>query len=153
MGKFVSNIDEGGQVGVPVMDRPHTLVQYQYEHGTLSVLAFNKGASTGIGIIHWFSTSMGTFHYRYWHPNMVPILILAFLHFGSVLVWHSPLPPLLAFRCVRTGIGKYVLGISTNMGIFHYRNWNSIVPIPVLAFLHFCSVPVWADSITGTDNQ
>jgi hypothetical protein len=55
------------------MDQPHTLVQDQYGHDTLLVLAFNKDASTGIGIIHWFSTSMGTFHYRYWHPNMVPV--------------------------------------------------------------------------------
>jgi hypothetical protein len=86
MGKFESNIDGGGQVGVPVMDQPHTLVQYQYGHGILLVLAFNKGDSSGIGIIHWFSTSMGTVHYRYWHSNMVLILVLAFLHFGSVPV-------------------------------------------------------------------
>ncbi len=86
MGKVVSNIDDGGQVVVPVMDRPHTLIQYQYGHGTLLVLAFKKGANTGIGIIHLFSTSMGTVHYQYWHPNMVPILVLAFLHFGSVPV-------------------------------------------------------------------
>jgi hypothetical protein len=86
VGKFVSNIDGGGQEGVPVMDRPHTLVQYQCGHGTLLVLTFNKGASTGIGITHWFSTSMGMVHYPYWHSNMVPVLVLAFLHFGSVLV-------------------------------------------------------------------
>jgi hypothetical protein len=63
-----------------------SLVQYWYGHGTLSVLAFNKEVNTGIGIIHWFSTSMGTFHYRYWHPNMVLVLVLAFSNFGSVLV-------------------------------------------------------------------
>ncbi len=83
---IICDIDGGGQVGAPVMDQPHTLVQYRYGHGTLSVLAFNKGANIGIGIIHWFSTSMGTFHYRYWHPNMVPVLVLAFLHFGLVPV-------------------------------------------------------------------
>jgi hypothetical protein len=68
------------------MDRPHTLVQYRYGHGTLLVLAFNKGADPGIGIIPWFSTSMGIFHYRYCHPYMVPVLVLAILHFGSVPV-------------------------------------------------------------------
>ncbi len=52
IGKIVSDIDGGGQVGVPVMGRPHTLVKYQYGHGTLLVLAFNKGANTSIGIIH-----------------------------------------------------------------------------------------------------
>ncbi len=63
-----------------------SLGQYRYGHGTLLVLAFNKGANMVIGIIHWFSTSMGTFHYWYWHPNMVPVLVLAFLNFGSVPV-------------------------------------------------------------------
>jgi hypothetical protein len=63
-----------------------SLVQYRYGLGTLSVLAFKKGADTSIGIIHWFSTSMAMFHYRYWHPKMVPVLVLVFLNFGSVPV-------------------------------------------------------------------
>jgi hypothetical protein len=43
------------------------LVQYQYWQGTLPILALN-GASIGIGIYaFWFSTSIGTVHYRYWH--------------------------------------------------------------------------------------
>jgi hypothetical protein len=63
-----------------------TLVQYQYGHITLLVLAFNI-AHTGNGISAlWFSTGIGTFHYCYWHSKMVPVLVLAFLHFGSVLV-------------------------------------------------------------------
>jgi hypothetical protein len=45
----------------------YILVQYQYQHGTLPVLALN-GAHTGIGIFALLSiTSMGTVHYRYWH--------------------------------------------------------------------------------------
>ncbi len=43
------------------------LVQYQYWHGTLPVLALN-GARTSIGsFARLASTSMGTVHYRYWH--------------------------------------------------------------------------------------
>jgi hypothetical protein len=78
MGKFASNIDGGGQVGVPVMDRPITLVKYEYGHGPLLVLAFKNGTRMGIGIIHWLSTGMGTVHYWYWHSEMVPVLVLAF---------------------------------------------------------------------------
>ncbi len=66
------------------------LVQYQYGHSLLLILAFNC-ASTGIGIsAFWFSTSMGTVHYQNWHLIMVPVLVLAYLHFRSVPVWaHS----------------------------------------------------------------
>jgi hypothetical protein len=35
--------------------------------------------------------------------------------------------------CAHTSSGNYVLGFSTSMGTFHYLNWHSIVPIPVLA--------------------
>jgi hypothetical protein len=49
--------------------------------------AFKNGAHTGIDIILWFSTSMGTVHYRYWYSKMVPTPVQAFLHFGSVTVW------------------------------------------------------------------
>jgi hypothetical protein len=63
-----------------------TLVQYQCGHIPLTVLVFNI-ARTGIGIFAlWFSTSIGTFDYWYWHSKMVPVLVLAFLHFGSVPV-------------------------------------------------------------------
>ncbi len=45
----------------------YILVQYQYRHGTLPVLALN-GARTDIGIFALLSsTSMCTAHYRYWH--------------------------------------------------------------------------------------
>ncbi len=45
----------------------YILVQYQYRHGTLPVLALN-GARAGIGIFALLSsTSMGMVHYRYWH--------------------------------------------------------------------------------------
>ncbi len=44
-------------------------------------------ACTGTGISAlWFSTSIGTVNYRYWHSTMVPVPVLSFLHFGSVLV-------------------------------------------------------------------
>jgi hypothetical protein len=79
----------------------------------------------------------------------------------------------LTIKDARTGIGVFALWISISMGTFHYWSWHSIMPVPVLAFLHFSSVPVWAwtftqtgtgifavdsvpvwaDSITGTDNQ
>jgi hypothetical protein len=67
-----------------------TLVQYQYGHIPLPELGFNNGSSTSIGIfVLWFIISIGTGHYWYWH-SMVPILVLAFWHFGSVPVWaHS----------------------------------------------------------------
>ncbi len=92
------------------------------------------GSITGTGIPKWSP-------YRYWH-------------FCTLVQYryryrHSPLP-VMAFSCARTGIGNYVLGFSTSMGTFHYWNWHSIVPVPVLAFLHFGSVPVWAHPITGT---
>ncbi len=45
----------------------YILVQYQYPHGTLPVLALN-GARTNIGIFTLLpSTSMVTVHYLYWH--------------------------------------------------------------------------------------
>ncbi len=63
-----------------------TMVQYQYGHIPLPVLVFDI-ACTGNGISAlWFSTGIGTFHYRYWHSTMVPVLVRAFLHFGSVPV-------------------------------------------------------------------
>jgi hypothetical protein len=63
-----------------------TLIQYQYGHIPLLVLVFNM-ARTGNGISAlWFSTNIGTFYYRYWHSTMVPVLVRAFLHFGSVPV-------------------------------------------------------------------
>ncbi len=44
----------------------YILVQYQYRHGTVPVLALN-GARTSIGIFALLSsTSMGAVHYWYW---------------------------------------------------------------------------------------
>jgi hypothetical protein len=176
------------------------LVQYQYWHIPLPELAFQNGAHTGIGIVAhwfstgvgtvyywywhskngartgtgifalWFSTGIGTVHYRYWHSKMVPVLVPAFLYFGSlsVLAWvitgngiqwcpfrfwhfrtlvqyqygHITLP-VLAFNIARTGNGISTLWFSTGIGTFHNWYWHSkMVPIPVLAFLHFGSVPV-----------
>ena len=64
-----------------------TLVQYQYGHIPLPELGFNNGSSTGIGIfVLGYIISIGRGHYWYWH-SMVPDLVLAFWHFGSVPVW------------------------------------------------------------------
>jgi hypothetical protein len=60
-------------------------VQYQYGYGKLLVLALN-GASTGIGIYaFWSSTSIGMVHKRYWHL-MVPVTVMAFMHLGPLPV-------------------------------------------------------------------
>ncbi len=142
-------------------------------------MAFNC-ASTSIGTsAFWFSTSMVTVHYQHWDSLIVPVLVLAFLHLGPVPVlahtitgtgiqkwcsywyWHcctlvhyryghSPLL-VLVFNFARTGIGISALRFSTGTGTVHYPHWHSkLVPIPVLAFLHFGSVPVWAHSATRT---
>jgi hypothetical protein len=58
-----------------------------WAHSTLPALSFYNGACTGIDIsAPWFSTSIGTYHYRNWHSKMVPLPVLALLHIGSVLV-------------------------------------------------------------------
>ncbi len=110
-------------------------------------------------------------------PTLCPYWYWHFCTLVQYQYGHSPLP-VMAFHCACTGIGKYVLGISTSMGTFHYRNWNSIAPVPVLAFfalwfststgrfhkwywqsmmtipllafMHFGPVPVLAWFITGT---
>jgi hypothetical protein len=83
--------------------------------------------STGTGISALLcGTGRCTFHYRYWHSTMVPVLVRAFLHFGSVLV--------MAQSNTRTSIQK-------------------MVPVLVLSFLHFGSVRVKAKFITGTGIQ
>ncbi len=160
-----------------------TLVQYQYGHSPLPILEFNC-AHNGISMsAFWFSTSMGTVHYQCWHSIMVPVLVLALLHLGSVPVlahsitgtgiqkwcpyryWHfctfvqyqyghSPVLVLAFYNCARTGIGISALWFNTGMDTVNYWYWHSeIVPIPVLTFLYFGSVPVWAHSITGTGIQ
>jgi hypothetical protein len=67
-----------------------TLVQYQYGHVPLPVLASQHGAHTGTGIFKlWFSTGIGTIHYRYWH-SVVIIPKMANMYLESVPVWaHS----------------------------------------------------------------
>ncbi len=62
-------------------------MHYRFRHIPLPVLAFDNGACTGMVIsAFWFSTSIGTVHYPNWHSKMVPVPLLSFLHFGSVLV-------------------------------------------------------------------
>jgi hypothetical protein len=56
----------------------------------------------------------------------------------------------MAFDCARTGTGIFAFWFSTSMGMDHYWNWYSVVPVPVLAFWNFDSVPVWAYPITGS---
>ncbi len=128
----------------------YTLVQYRYRHGTLPVLTFQNGARTSTGILPlWFSTGIGTVHSRYWHW-VVPVPVLANMHLDSVPVW--------AHSITRTGIQlcpyQYwliALWFSTIMGRFHYWYWQSMMTVPVLAFMHFGPVPVLAWYITGTD--
>ncbi len=75
------------------------LVQYQYWHGTLPVLAIT-GASTSIGILAPLSnTSIGI---EYWHGTL----------------------PVLALNGARTGIGIYAFWSSTSIGIVYYRYWH-----------------------------
>jgi hypothetical protein len=146
------------------------LVQYQYGHSPLLVLALHF-SRTGIGISALrFCTGIGTVHYRYWDSKMVPVPVLAFLNFGSVPVWahsitgtgiqkrfqywdwnfctlvhyqywHGSLL-VMEFNGACSGIGILALWFSTSMGTLHYRYWQLILSIPVMAFLHFGSVPV-----------
>jgi hypothetical protein len=127
------------------------LVYYQYGHGPLPELIFS-GARTGISIFAlWFSTSMGTFNYQYWH-SMGPVPVFAISHVGSEPVWiHS---------ITGTGIQlcpyqywHFCTWFSASMGTFHYWYQQSMMPVPVLAFLHFGSVSAWAHSITGIGIQ
>ncbi len=55
--------------------------------------------------------------------------------------------PVMAFNSARTSTGIFALWFSTSMGRFHYWYWQSMMPVPALAFLHFGSVSVWAHSI------
>ncbi len=97
----------------------YTLVQYQYGHGPLWVLAFKNGAHTRIGIFTLlFSTSMaqsitGTgiqwCLYRYWQ-----FFTLVQYQYG-----YGPLP-ILAFSGAHTVIGS-ILWFSASMGTVHYQ--------------------------------
>jgi hypothetical protein len=67
---------------------------------------------------------------------------------------HIPLSVLAFNNGACTGTGISALSFSTGIGTVHYQNWHSkVVPVPVLSFLHFGSVPVKAKSITGTGIQ
>ncbi len=67
---------------------------------------------------------------------------------------HIPLPVLAFNNGACTGTGISALWFSTGRGTVHYQNWHSkMMPVPVLSFLHFGSVPVKAKSITGTGIQ
>ncbi len=148
-----------------------TLVQYQYWHILLPKLAFKNDARTGIGIVaRCFITGMGIVCYWYWHLNL-HVLVLAFLQLGSLPVqaqsitrigiliwcpyryWHFctlvqyqygliPLPELGSPHGGHTGTGILALRFSTGIDTVNYRYWHSIVPVPVLAFWHFGSVPL-----------
>jgi hypothetical protein len=99
-----------------------TFVKYQYWYGKLPVLPL-LGARTGIGIlVLWFSISIGTVHYRYWH-KMVPVPVMAYLHFYPIPVLDGTLP-VLALNGARTGIGTLVLWFSISIGTVHYRCWH-----------------------------
>ncbi len=148
--------DQYGHIPLMVMACPYRywhcciLVQYQYGHGPLPELVFS-GVCTGIGIFTlWFSTSMGIFHYWYWH-YMVPVPLLTFVDFDPVPVsaryitgtgikwclnqyWHFCTfvqyqygygkLPLLALNGASTGIGIYAYWSSTSIGTVPYRYWH-----------------------------
>jgi ABC-type uncharacterized transport system permease subunit len=122
------------------------LVQYRYRHSPLPVLAFMVLAFLHFSSVPVYAQSItGTGIQKccpYWYWKFCTLVQYRY--------GHIPLP-VLAFSCAFTCIGNYVLEFSTSMGTLHYRNWHSIVPVPVLAFLHFGSVPVWARPITGTE--
>jgi hypothetical protein len=153
------------------------LVQYQYGHIPLQVLASRHGARTGTGIFErWFSTGIDTVHSRYWH-SVVPIPVMANMYLESVPVWahsinrtgiklcpyqywhfctfvqyqywHSPLP-VLALNGVSTGISIFAVLSNTSIDTVHHQYCHYLVPILVLAFWHFCPIPVLARYIIGT---
>jgi hypothetical protein len=139
-------------VPAPVLALLHN-VQYRYEHSPLLLLAFNFACTgTGISALR-FSTSTGTVHYPHWHSIMVPIPVLAFLHLVHYQYGHIPLPELGFMNDFSTGIGIFVLWFIISIGTGHYWYWHSLVPVWILAFWHFGSVPVWAHSITSTGIQ
>ncbi len=108
---------------------------------------------------------------------MVPVLVLAYLHFcpipvlaryitGTGITWcpylywhlfilvqyqyqHSTLP-VFALNGASTGIGIFALLSNTSVGTVHCRSWHLTVPVLVSAFMHFGPVPVLAWYITGT---
>jgi hypothetical protein len=106
--------------------------------------------SNGISAL-WFSTSIGTFHYCYWHSTMVPVLVQAFLHLVQYCYRHNLLPGLAFKNGARTGNVISALWFSTGKGKVYYRYWHStMVLAPVLAFWYFGSVSVLSWDIPGT---
>ncbi len=75
------------------------------------------------------------------------------LWIGPGAIWKNDIyifscgPPI---NGARTGIGIFALLSNTSMGTVNYRYWHQMVPVPVLAFMHFGPVPVLARYITGT---
>ena len=125
-----------------------TLVQYQYGHSPLPILAFNC-PSTGIGIsAFWFSTSMGIVHYQYWHSITVPVLVLNLSAEIPIPVWAK-------------------LNASTSNGLCPYRYWINVqqcqylyghqfwMPVPVMVCANTSSEPRCriANTSTGTSNE
>jgi hypothetical protein len=145
------------------------LVQYQY--GIVRYWYWHYIVPIPVLVfLHLGSAPIGTVHYWYWHSKMVPIPILAFLNFGSVPVWAhtitgTGIQKWFQYRCwifctlvhyqywhgsllvmaingAHSSIGILALWFSTSMGTLHYRYWHLILPVPVMAFLHFGSVMV-----------
>jgi hypothetical protein len=131
-------------------------------HSPLPVLAF-RCACTRIGILAlWFNTSMGTyhylywcfvwpssgtgisallcstgrgtFHYRYWHSTMVPVLVRAFLHFGSV--------PVKAQSITGTSIQKWCPYQYCHFCIL-VQSWYRQSSLPVLAYNYGARTGYW----------
>jgi hypothetical protein len=99
------------------------------------------GIVRSIIVLSWSITGNGIqlCPYRYGH-----FCTLVQYHYGQDSL------PALAYYYARTSFGIVAFWFRTNTGIVHYQYWHSIVPVPVLAFQHSDSVPVWAQYINGT---
>ncbi len=95
-----------------------------------------------IPVLAWYITGTGIkwWQYRYWH-------ICSFVQYQY---WHGTLPvlPLLG---AHTGIGILVLWFIISIGTVHYWYWHLMVPVPLMAFMHLCPLPLSAWYITVTD--
>jgi hypothetical protein len=80
---------------------------------------------------------------------IVPVPVLAFLHFGSVSVFARSITST-CIKYASASIGIFALLSNTSISTVHYRYCHYLVPVPVLAFWYFCPMPALAQSITGT---
>ncbi len=94
-----------------------------------------------VPLLAWYITGNGNkgCPYRYWN----------FCTFVQYQYGYGKLP-VLALNGASTGIGIYAYWSSTSIGTVLYRYWQLMVPIRVMAFMHFGPLPELAWYITGT---